>query len=277
MAQPSGPRRGSIWRTLALDILALVVLSLVGSFADARILAVVTRPVERTALDVLLAIAWILVAALAVNHGRHRLADERDHRRQEGGRAWNLGLNLFLAFGYAYLLLVALALLHVNLSGILVGGAVTGIVLGIAAQSALGNLFGGMLVLLLHPYSVGERITVRSSSFGGVEYSGTVREVTLFYTSLDADGGRLVIPNSLTVASVVRVEPVRNTQSAVVTIPYRVGADTFAAALAAAGLPDSVRIDAYATDTYTARVEIPADGGSRALLAVLAGLLVPPA
>jgi small conductance mechanosensitive channel len=263
---------GGVWRGLAFALAALLVASLLAGFADARIAALVRPGAERTAIDGALALVWLALAWAIVVGGRRRLALERDARALDERRAWNLAVNLFAALGYAYVLLVAVALLRIDLSGILVGGAVTGVVLGIAAQSALGNLFGGMLVLLLHPYSAGQRIMVRSSNFGGVEYTGTVREVTLFYTILASAGGQLVIPNSLAVASVVRVEAAESRPSALVPVAYRVSLEELEAALRAAGIEDPPQVEAYGPDAYSARVHLPAEGGDRALLAVMRSL-----
>jgi small-conductance mechanosensitive channel len=278
-AQSGGTQRasaGPVWRRLALALVVLVVLSLLASFAGTRVGEIVSlKGTERTGIDLVLAVVWLLVASLVVGSGRRRIAQERDARVADERRVWNMGVTLFAALGYAYVLLVALALLRINLSGILVAGGVTGIVIGIAAQSALGNMFGGMLVLLLHPYAAGQSIMVRSSTFGGVEYTGTVREVTLFYTVLDADTGRLIIPNSLAVASVVRVEATRDWQTTLVPIPYRIGVDRLAAALRSAGLPDTVHVEAYGPDTYSARVRLPAEGGDGALVNALQALLSP--
>lgn len=278
----TGPKRAQtaagspVWRGLALALALLAVLSLLAGFAGARIAALAAPSVERRALDAALALVWLGSASIVVGRGRRRIAQERDGRLADERRAWNLGVNLFAALGYAYVLLVALALVRVDLSGILVGGAVTGIVIGIAAQSALGNLFGGMLVLLLHPYSAGQRIMVRSGSFGGVEYTGTVREVTLFYTILDATGGRLVIPNALAVASVVRVEPADSQESVLLPLPYTIGLDQLRTALRSQGVPDAVRVEAYGADAYSVRVRLPAGDGDGALVAALRSLRTPP-
>ena len=51
-----------------------------------------------------------------------------------------------------------LALLQVNLGALLVGGAVTAIVLGIAAQQTLGNFFAGLVLLFARPYLPGQRV-----------------------------------------------------------------------------------------------------------------------
>jgi small-conductance mechanosensitive channel len=94
-----------------------------------------------------------------------------------------------------------------DLSGLLVGGALTGVIVGVAAQASLGNIFAGLAILFARPYSAGMYVTVRTTAFGGVEYSGQVRDVGLFYTTLHSDGQEIRIPNSTMVAAVVVLRP----------------------------------------------------------------------
>lgn len=275
MSDSPGDRRAAlpVWRALALVVLLLVA----GGVAalNAAVLAGHRFGNGAWVVDVALALAWVAFGGLLVGRMRGRLSLERDTRPVEERRAWTLFVNLFAVVGYLYLLLVGLAMLRVDLSGVLLGGAVTGIVLGIAAQSALSNLFGGMLVLLLHPYGVGQRIMVRSSQFGGTEYTGIVREVTLFYTALDTVAGRLVIPNATTVASVVRIEGADDDRGISLPLPYRVPVEAVEGALRKAGLPAAVDVEQFGPDTYTARVHVPSLGGDRALTAVMRTLLTP--
>ena len=54
--------------------------------------------------------------------------------------------------GYTIVGFGVLTLLHVNLGNLLVGGAITGVVVGIAAQQTLGNFFAGLVLLFARPY-----------------------------------------------------------------------------------------------------------------------------
>jgi small-conductance mechanosensitive channel len=94
-----------------------------------------------------------------------------------------------------------------DLSGLLVGGALTGVIVGVAAQASLSNIFAGVAILFARPYSAGMYVTVRTTAFGGVEYSGQVRDIGLFYTTLHSDGKEIRIPNSTMVAAVVVLRP----------------------------------------------------------------------
>ncbi|MEP6598648.1 MAG: mechanosensitive ion channel family protein [Actinomycetota bacterium] len=107
-----------------------------------------------------------------------------------------------LLIGYVVVLLGVLDLLSVALGRLLVGGAVTGIIVGIAAQQTLGNVFAGLVLLFSRPYVPGERIRIRSGSAGG-PLDGTVTGVGLLYTTLLTAEGVVNIPNSGLLASAV--------------------------------------------------------------------------
>jgi hypothetical protein len=114
-----------------------------------------------------------------------------------------------LLVGYLVVLLVGLDLFAIPVGHLLVGGAVTGVILGIAAQQWLGNLFAGIVLLFARPYVPGECIQVRSGALGGI-MEGTVTAVGLLYTTLETAEGVLNIPNSgLLAAAVGPIPPTR--------------------------------------------------------------------
>ncbi|MHB1445123.1 MAG: mechanosensitive ion channel family protein, partial [Acidimicrobiales bacterium] len=108
--------------------------------------------------------------------------------------------------GYLVAVFVGLGLLDVPVQHLLIGGALTGVVLGIALQQVLGNMFAGIVLLFVRPFVVGDRIRIRSGSFGG-PIAGTITNIDLTYVSLAADDGPLRIPNSLMLASAVGPAP----------------------------------------------------------------------
>lgn len=66
-----------------------------------------------------------------------------------------------------------------------------GVAIGLAVQGSLANLAGGVLILLLKPFRVGDYI--QESSTG---HEGTVTEIQIFYTRLlTADNKAVVLPN----------------------------------------------------------------------------------
>lgn len=107
---------------------------------------------------------------------------------------------------YACLVLALLTLLGVNLSGLLVGGAIAGVIIGAAAQSSLGNFFAGLLLMLARPFEVGVTLRVRTSLAGTIELEGTVADTNAFFTTLRTPAGELLrLPNQMVINSAMTV------------------------------------------------------------------------
>jgi len=88
------------------------------------------------------------------------------------------------------LLLVAVSILGVELSGLVTIVAAMGFAIGISLQGSLGNFASGILILFLKPYKVHDWIQV-DDSFGKVE------EIGIFNTVLGTPGSKtLIVPNS---------------------------------------------------------------------------------
>lgn len=91
-------------------------------------------------------------------------------------------------------------------TALLAGVGVASIVIGMAAQSTLGNLIAGISLLLYHPVQVGDRVQLTTPK--GLEIA-TVKSLTLGYTVLvSADQERIFVPNSVMAGMViVRLPP----------------------------------------------------------------------
>jgi small-conductance mechanosensitive channel len=82
--------------------------------------------------------------------------------------------------------------------GLLASSAVLAVVIGLAAQSTLGNFVAGVLIAFTQPVRLGDRVVV------GDEF-GTVEEIGLTYTFLRTeDNSRLVIPNQKLASDTIR-------------------------------------------------------------------------
>jgi len=110
--------------------------------------------------------------------------------------------------GFLIVVLLTLDLLNVPIQRLLVGGAITGVVLGISAQQSLGNVSAGILMLIARPFAVGDYVTIKSGTLGG-PLEGTITSIGLVYTTLQTEDGRLALPNSglLTAAVGSRDDP----------------------------------------------------------------------
>lgn len=87
------------------------------------------------------------------------------------------------------LIIVLITTLGVQTSSLVAILGAASLAIGLALQGSLSNLAGGVLILLLKPFKVGEVIQAKS-------VSGTVMEVSLFYTILKTFAGqRVTIPN----------------------------------------------------------------------------------
>ncbi len=113
-------------------------------------------------------------------------------------------------------LVITLGLLKVPIDQLLVGGAVTTIILGIAAQQSLSNVFSGIVLLLSHPFGVGDAVSFRSGAFSG-QIEGIVIEIGISYVRVETAGGVLNLPNSQVLAAAVG--PVQRAGQAVTSPP----------------------------------------------------------
>jgi small conductance mechanosensitive channel len=76
------------------------------------------------------------------------------------------------------------------------GGAFTAVILGLAAQQTLGNLFAGLVLLSNRPFRVGERVRLVGGAMAG-SVEGIVSSLGLFYTTLISGADRTMVPNSV--------------------------------------------------------------------------------
>jgi len=96
----------------------------------------------------------------------------------------------------------ALAIAGISLQALAVGGAFTAVVLGVAAQQPLGNLFAGMVLLSARPFRLGERVRLQAGQLaGGVD--GVVASLGLLYTTLSRGEERVMIPNNLVLSAAI--------------------------------------------------------------------------
>lgn len=98
--------------------------------------------------------------------------------------------------GYLLVLITFLqAGLGLHLQSLLVGGALAGVLLGIAAQQSLANFFAGIILLVIRPFNIGDEVVLRSGPLGG-EYSGLITGMSIFYVNVLTDNGKVALPNA---------------------------------------------------------------------------------
>lgn len=102
-------------------------------------------------------------------------------------------LSLIKTVLHVILILVVLDTVGIKTTSFIAVLGTAGLAIGLALQGSLSNFAGGVLILLLKPFKVGDYIIEQS---GGKE--GTVSKIDLFYTTLiTVDNKITVIPNGI--------------------------------------------------------------------------------
>jgi small-conductance mechanosensitive channel len=143
---------------------------------------------------VIFVVAYIVADVL--NSAVREFSDESeritDHQEEVMLRVGNVAILLVMASGL-------LTLWGIDLSGLLVGAGVLGIVLGLAARKTLGSIIAGFVLMVTRPFTVGDWVEIGDNE-------GVVTHITIMHTELREFNGELVvIPNDI-----VSEQPIRN-------------------------------------------------------------------
>ena len=92
---------------------------------------------------------------------------------------------------YVLLIFIILTLFGVTTASVVAVLGSAGLTLGLALQGSLSNFAGGVMILLMKPFKVGDYVIEDTN-----KNEGTVEEISLFYTRLKTiDNKSIVIPN----------------------------------------------------------------------------------
>ena len=126
-------------------------------------------------------------------------------KRLDPGTAGTIGF-LIRLFTIAIAILVALRIAGLKPETLAVGGALTAVLFGLAAQQTIGNVIAGTVLLSARPFRVGDRIRLHSGATAG-KIEGTIAGLGLLYTIMRRGEDPIMVPNSVVLASAV--EPLR--------------------------------------------------------------------
>jgi small conductance mechanosensitive channel len=188
--------RKARWHTVLFALL-LVGLVVVDHYRD-RLFGV-DAPASIVAAVLMLVVGWQLARDLG------RALGPTLFRRLDPGAAGTVG---FIA-RFVTMAIAVFAALHVaglDPRTLAVGGAVTAVVLGLAAQQTFGNLFAGTVLLSARPFRVGERVRLQGGPLAG-QIEGTVSSLGLLYTTFANGDDAVMVPNSVVLS--VAVTPLR--------------------------------------------------------------------
>jgi len=83
-----------------------------------------------------------------------------------------------------------------------VGGAITAVVIGLAAQQTLGNLLAGMVLIAARPFRVGDRVRLQAGAVAG-QIEGVVSSLGLLYTNFAQGQDSVMVPNTIVLGAAV--------------------------------------------------------------------------
>ena len=142
------------------------------------------------AIDVILAFAVFLVGTKIVKWIVNIIRKSMERANAEAGVVTFVSSLCKYAL-YFVLILMILSHFGVTASSVIAVLGSAGLTLGLALQGSLSNFAGGVLILLLKPFVVGDYIIEN-----GDKQEGTVTEITIFYTKLlTMDNKAIMIPN----------------------------------------------------------------------------------
>jgi small-conductance mechanosensitive channel len=116
------------------------------------------------------------------------------HPRVGTGHAAVAGYAILIVGAFTTLV-ITLVLFGVDVSQLVLGGAITTVFLSIAAQQALGNVFAGLVLVFARPFHVGDAVRLQAGALGGT-LDGIVTDIGITYVRFHTDGSVMSIPNS---------------------------------------------------------------------------------
>jgi small-conductance mechanosensitive channel len=109
---------------------------------------------------------------------------------------------VMILFGIVITAVASLSMLGFKVTQLAEAGVVTGVLITIAAQQALSNLFAGMMLQFARPFRVGDQVRLRAGALSGT-IEGTVSEFGITYVKLNTSEGHILLPNSQVLAAAV--------------------------------------------------------------------------
>jgi small-conductance mechanosensitive channel len=155
----------------------------------------VDTPVRVGAAIVMVVLGWALARDLG------RFTAPALFRRMDPATAGTVGFLIRLVF-IAAAALFALRVAGLQPATLAVGGAITAVVFGLAAQQTLGNLIAGMVLISARPFKVGDRVRLQAGGIAGA-IEGVVASLGLLYTTFRQDRDEVMVPNNVVLTAAI--------------------------------------------------------------------------
>jgi small conductance mechanosensitive channel len=179
------------------ELLVIVPLLAVTLFAYLRReeLFGVDTPVRVAAAIVMVILGWALARDLG------RFTAPALFRRMDPATAGTVGFLIRLVF-IAVAALLALRVAGLQPETLAVGGAITAVVFGLAAQQTFGNLIAGLVLISARPFKVGDRVRLQAGGLAG-QVEGVVATLGLLYTTFAQGRDSIMVPNNVVLSAAV--------------------------------------------------------------------------
>ena len=140
------------------------------------------------AINLAIAIAIFYIGRWIINK-LYRLVHNIFIKRNIDASLSTFVLSMIRIVLYFILIVTVIGILGIETSSFLALFASAGVAIGMALSGTLQNFAGGVLILLLKPYKIGDYIEAQG-------YSGTVKEIQIFHTIINTpDNNSIIIPN----------------------------------------------------------------------------------
>ncbi len=199
-------RKDGVFRRRLIDVIIILALVVIALYAVLLHFRITGQGMDNIIASALVGIAIIeVMGAVVYFYFARRIALE------EAGPL----RNLFRIIAYCFLVIVILAELHVNVTGILVSAGFLGIVLGLAAQSTLSNFISGVYLLSSKAFEPGDRVIIHTWQYNLIPpsyphdkfipgFSGTIMSIGVLYTEITNDERLpMLVPNNIVAQALV--------------------------------------------------------------------------
>lgn len=197
--------QNNLWRKANIKLIPTFILVLITAGVSSAHGNVRSGNFEHRIIGLFWVSLFILSSLLFLNILTSTIRQSIIEHRLGVGRAAAIQFILRL-FGYLIIIFTSLDNLGVPVSRVILGSAVLGIILGVAAQQSLANFFASIVLIISHPFAVGDYVSLTSGALGG-NYRGKVIDIGLTHTHIrEDDGVKVALPNSnVLIASSIRV------------------------------------------------------------------------
>lgn len=163
-------------------------LSMLANLPVDELLAKLVNGAVTFAINMAIAIIVFYAGRFLINK-LYKFVSSIFERRQLDRSLTTFVLSMVRIVLYFILIVTVIGILGIETSSFIAIFASAGVAIGMALSGTLQNFAGGVLILLLKPYKVGDYIEAQG-------YAGTVREIAIFHTIISTpDNKIIIIPN----------------------------------------------------------------------------------